>query len=305
LDIKTIYALEEGLKTLSTLKDEIFAKKLSFSKQQRQHFSQLGLSAQDMIKKNFLQMTSLQVDKISRHEASEKIRDALKQQTTQLPPLSSYQKDISGNFSGIDLSGLYFNHSNLLNPYHLPLDLRSANLSHCIFFGDATPQNALQANLSSANLEAAEFLNLPSQGISIEGTNFSHANLKQVNFTGVSNWSGVNLTQANLINAYLYNKDGIKITGEELKIFLQGQPNVIGIDQALFEEQDLKQSPKNKMTFTEFKTLHGQESCLSKMRWGIYFGIFKTMEDVERYAKDNPHSRTQQILTANKSLRKR
>lgn len=302
-DVNHIHELENGLKKIEEIKLSLTPKKNKLIEEQRLYFSNKSLKTHDMIKKNFLQMTSLQIDKATKNKISEQLLETIQQlNVPQNPPVSTYQKDISGNFSCLNLSGLYFDETKfLVNPYGLTLDLRNANLSHCIFFGDTRTQNAMHANLTGANLEKAEFLNLPAQGISIETSNFTNANLKNVNFTGVSNWTGVNLTHANLIDAYLYNKDGIKITGENFKNYLYEQPNIIGIEHAFFEEKDLKASippQKNKLTLDEFKKLHGQRSYFSKMQWGLYFGVFKTMEDVERYARDNPESRTSQILAS-------
>lgn len=302
-DVNHIHELEDGLKKIAELKLEIASRKTSCIDKQRAYFSNKNLKPHDLIKKNFLQMTSLQIDKMTKNKISENLRETIKQQgLLQNLPVSTYQKDILGNFSRLNLSGLYFDETKfLVNPYGLTLDLRNSNLSHCIFFGEASTHNGLHANLSAANLEYAEFYHLPGQGISIETSNFTDANLRNVNFTGISNWTNVNLTNANLIGAYLYDKDGVRLTGERLKNYLYEQPKIIGLDQAFFEEKDLKEIPqpkKNQLTFDEFKTLHGNSHYLSKMQWGLYFGIFKTMEDVERYARENPDSRTHRILAA-------
>lgn len=157
----------------------------------------------------------------------------------------------------------------------------------------------MHANLTGANLKNAQFLNLPGRGICIKTTNFTRANLKNVNLTG----------------AYLYNKDGIKITGEHLRKFLKG---TIGIETAIFKKETTLDEDNwpheeeiiapnnllaNRPTFEEFKSTYNQDfhskwlkNPFSTMKWGLMFNVYRTIEDVERYAADNPDTRSHRVL---------
>lgn len=225
-DITRIVKLKQGLQHIVDIQENFDKEKTRLLEQQSRALSMPNLSRIDQIKKYFLRFTSTRFDNETRKLAYKHLCD-LRQQKDEL---ETY------NFSKIDLSGLTFSSDNhLINRYgHGKLDLRGANLSNCTFLGSCTTQECLHADLTDANLENARFLNLPMRGICIKTTNFTRANLRNVDFTGVGNWGEVNITEADLTGAYLYNRECVKITGLELKYYFEDL-NLIGVDTANFE----------------------------------------------------------------------
>lgn len=227
-DIDRIVKLQKGLKKIQQIENEYVTNRDRLLEQQN-----IRLKNQDInpIKSTFLLMTHY--NSTHHFSNSNTIRAILNKEIInagieQLPPKSTSKKDGDTNFTHLDLSGLYF-YNNELNG-----DFRQSNLSNCTFFQPCLTSHCMHADLTEANLENVKFSNSPRGGICIKTSNFTRANLKNVDFTGVGNWGEVNMTNANLTGAFLYDTDGIKITGEELKQYLKG---VIGIDSVILNDQ--------------------------------------------------------------------
>lgn len=245
-DIDRIVALQHGLQKIVSLKETFEKEKNQLLKQQRIKFGKKDedLLPGDRIKKCFLEMTHKKTRRSSKKPYKLELQKLIesqdiKQQET--VPQPTWLGKPRKNFSNLNLSGLCFSGNDLTGPGNL--DLRGANLSQCTFLGECNTDECMHADLTGANLEGARFLNSPGKGICIKTTDFTRANLKNVDFTGVGNWNDVDLTEANLTGAFLYKKSGKKVSGQALKKHLAKKSLVKGLETAIFEEPKIKQEP--------------------------------------------------------------
>ncbi len=232
-DVDRILRLNQGLEQIAEIQRKFNTLKSDLIAKQEKMFSSSYLSYREAIKKHFLVLSSNAADRDSKMKSNQEIQILIKKHVEQKPAKIIGKKELS-NFSNLDLSGLAFYNHHLVSPYvgEGVLDLRGANLSGCYFLGTCSTGECLHADLSQANLEGAKFANLPGHGLCIKTTDFSNANLRNVDFTGVGNWGEVNITNANLKGAYLFNDDGVKLTGPDLKKRLQ---NLNGVESAMFD----------------------------------------------------------------------
>ena len=233
-DIDRIINFQQGLKKIMELKTQFEKEKKLRLNWQERSFAGPNLSWQNRIKKYFI--TVISRNHVSTHEFDSALADLTALKLANVKQRPNITGNSENNFSNLDLSNLCFSEKNsLITPFGFGnIDLRGANLSGCTFLGNDFSGSCMHADLTDANLEGARFLNLPRKGICIKTTDFTRANLKNVNLTGICNWNGVNLSQANLQGAHLYDVHGIKLTGSALKEYLHGS-NALNVDSAIFD----------------------------------------------------------------------
>lgn len=229
-DIVRLAKYSIGLKKLTEIEDTRNALKRDLIAAQNERFARSNLPWSDEIKKQFLTFHTADSPSYERAIAQSRLNQLIALHIVSEPNKKGPKKE--ENFSNLDLSGIVFSNQQMAHT-----DLRGANLSGCTFFNEGHTGNCIHADLSGANLEGARFLNLPQRGVCMKTTNFTDANLRNVDLTGIGNWGEINITNADFCGAYLYNEDGLKVSGPDLKKFLH---HCKGVDTAKFDPTTLQ-----------------------------------------------------------------
>lgn len=230
LDIDRLATYSIGLKKLAEIEEARNALKRELIAEQNDRFARSNLPWSDEIKKQFLTFHTADSPSYERGIAQSRLNDLIAIYIVSKPNKRGPKKE--ENFSNLDLSGIVFSNQQMAH-----IDLRGANLSGCTFFNEGHTGNCIHADLSGANLEGARFLHLPQRGVCMKTTNFTDANLRNADLTGIGNWSEINVTNADFCGAYLYNEDGLKVSGPDLKKFLH---HCKGVDTAKFDPPALQ-----------------------------------------------------------------